>query len=124
MLSLVAAVKRNLRNVKKTSRIADENMFGGSNNIIINRAEMPAILVVHDDIDHRSRRRGWNGLSVIIYSVIRAPFWLLSCIFHPPHADINGNYYDGAWVSGHEFARVSEMNHLMVNESLRYQFLM
>lgn len=67
-------------------------------------------------------RRGGNNTNSygfsMIYSVLRTPFSLLSC-FSQPH--VNG--VDGMWVSG-EFARISEVNHLMVNDSMRYAILM
>ncbi|OMO75826.1 hypothetical protein COLO4_25851 [Corchorus olitorius] len=85
-------------------------MFGGgvNNN---NGGEMPIF------IDGRGGRGSWNGVSVIC-SVVRAPLSLLSC-FSQPHA----NGADGVWVST-EFAQISEMNHLMVSDSMRYAILM
>ncbi|KAK8717791.1 hypothetical protein V6N13_045047 [Hibiscus sabdariffa] len=94
MWRMLAVLRRNLQNMKKSHRVADENM------------------VVVD------RRRSWNGLSVIC-SVVRAPFSLVSC-FSQPH--VNGA--DGVWVSSHEFSQISEMNHLMVSDSMRYAILM
>ncbi|GMI69138.1 hypothetical protein like AT5G35732 [Hibiscus trionum] len=97
MWRVLAVLRRNLQNIKKSHRVADENM------------------VVADG----GRPNGsWNGLSVIC-SVVRAPFSLVSC-FSQPH--VNGA--DGVWVSSHEFAQISEMNHLMVSDSMRYAILM
>ncbi|XVF71789.1 hypothetical protein PTKIN_Ptkin12aG0067300 [Pterospermum kingtungense] len=107
MWRMLVALRRNLQNIKKSPRVADENMFGGNNN---NEAEMPIF------IDRRSRG-SWNGLSVIC-SVVRAPFSLVSCFSQP---QVNGA--DGVWVSS-EFAQISEMNHLMVSDSMRYAILM
>ncbi|KAE8690160.1 protochlorophyllide reductase [Hibiscus syriacus] len=106
MWRMLVALRRNLQNIKKSHRVADENMVvgGGGNN---NGGEMPGF------VDRR-----WNGLSVIC-SVVRAPFTLVSC-FSQPH--VNGA--DGVWVSSHEFAQISEMNHLMVSDSMRYAILM
>ncbi|CAL5403371.1 unnamed protein product [Camellia sinensis] len=102
--TLAAAMRRSLQNMKKSPRVADENMFGDGN-----RTELPIF----------AGRSGWNGFSVIL-SVVGAPFSLFSCLSQPR---INGG--DGVWVSGtHELARMSEINHLMVNDSMRYAILM
>ncbi|KAK3032007.1 hypothetical protein RJ639_036212 [Escallonia herrerae] len=90
MRRILAAMRQNM---KKTARVADENMIGDGNGAIF----VPNV--------HRARQ-GWNGLSFIC-SIVRAPLSLLSCLTHP---HINGA--DGVWVSG-ELARISEMNHLM-----------
>ncbi|KAK2977003.1 hypothetical protein RJ640_013621 [Escallonia rubra] len=100
MRGILAAMRQNM---KKTARVADENMVGDGNGDIF----APNV--------HRARQ-GWNGLSFIC-SIVRAPLSLLSCLTHP---HINGA--DGVWVSG-ELARISEMNHLMVSDSMRYAIL-
>ncbi|XWS47347.1 hypothetical protein CRYUN_Cryun14cG0144700 [Craigia yunnanensis] len=114
MWHMLVVLRRNLQKIKKSPRVADENMFGGANNNNNNnnnnRAEMPIF------IDRRPRG-SWNGLSVIC-SVVRAPLSLVSC-FSQPH--VNGA--DGVWMSS-EFAQISEMNHLMVSDSMRYAILM
>ncbi|EEF27871.1 conserved hypothetical protein [Ricinus communis] len=92
--------------MRKSPRVADESMF------INNGAEFPIFVREMD----RSRHR-WSGLSAI-FSIVLAPLSLLSC-FSQPHA----NGADGLWVSG-ELAQLSEMNHLMVNDSMRYAILM
>lgn len=107
---MLVVLRRNLQNIKKSPRVADENMVGGVNTNNNNGAEMPIF------IDRRPRG-SWNGLSVIC-SVVRAPLSLVSC-FSQPH--VNGA--DGVWVSS-EFAQISEMNHLMVSDSMRYAILM
>ncbi|CAK9133334.1 unnamed protein product [Ilex paraguariensis] len=107
MWHTLAAMKRNLQNMRKSPRVADENMFGAGNG-----AELP---IMADNMDRR--RQGWNGLSVI-YSIIRAPLSLLSCLANP-----HINVADGVWASG-ELARISELNHLMVSDSMRYAILM
>ncbi|CAM8949760.1 hypothetical protein QQ045_018454 [Rhodiola kirilowii] len=104
-----ASVGRNIHSMKKKStRVMDESMFvggGGANG---------GVLV--SDMDrhtrHHHHHQGW------IYNVFRAPLLLLSC-FSNPHVD----GVDGVWVSS-EFGRISEMNHLMVNDSMRYAILM
>ncbi|KAM3697044.1 hypothetical protein ACB098_06G084700 [Castanea mollissima] len=107
MWSILAAVGRNLKNIKKSPRVADENMVAAGNG-----AELPIYAR-----DRERRQRGWNGFS-FLYSVVRAPISILSCFSHP---HVNGA--DGVWVSG-EFAQISEMNHLMVSDSMRYAILM
>ncbi|KAE8075562.1 hypothetical protein FH972_014266 [Carpinus fangiana] len=101
MWHMLAVVTRNLQNMKKSPRVADESMFGAGGN----GAEM------------ERRRHGWHGFS-FLYTVLRAPISILSCFSHP---HVNGA--DGVWVSG-EFAQLSEMNHLMVSDSMRYAILM
>ncbi|PSS16101.1 Zinc finger and BTB domain-containing protein [Actinidia chinensis var. chinensis] len=105
MRRMLAVMRRNLQNMRKSPRVADETMFGDPNGAI--NEELPIFV----------RRSGWNGFSVI-QSVVRAPLALLSCVSQP---HIAGG--DGAWASS-ELARISEMNHLMVNDSLRYAILM
>ncbi|KAM0029261.1 hypothetical protein Hdeb2414_s0018g00523651 [Helianthus debilis subsp. tardiflorus] len=98
----VLAVMR--RNTKRSTKVADENMFREGN-----RVEFPVIA-------HHTRQ-GYTGLS-IVYSILRAPLSLLSCLSSHPHSSA-----DGAWVSG-DLARMSEVNHLMVSDSMRYAILM
>nr|AFK42804.1 unknown [Lotus japonicus] len=100
MWRLVAAVTRNLQNTKKSSRVADESMFEAGHDRGIRRSQ-------HD----------WSGFS-LIYAILHAPISILSCVSHP-----QANGVDGAWVSG-EFSQISEMNHIMVNDSMRYAILM
>ncbi|XP_027343843.1 uncharacterized protein LOC113856288 [Abrus precatorius] len=107
MWRLVAAVTRKLQNTKKSSRVADENMFEASNGVEL----------VMFRGDRGRRQHGWSGIS-LIYGILHAPISILSCVSHP---QANGS--DGVWVSG-EFVQISEMNHLMVNDSMRYAILM
>ncbi|PIA38345.1 hypothetical protein AQUCO_02800198v1 [Aquilegia coerulea] len=97
MWRLLAAMKRNLGNMKKTSRVADENMFG--------------------DGDGAVARRGWNVVSVV-ESIVQGPLSLFTCVTQP---HVNGA--DGMWASG-EFGRMSDINHLMVTDGMRYAILM
>ncbi|KAF8414203.1 hypothetical protein HHK36_002203 [Tetracentron sinense] len=101
MWHLLVMMKRSLKNISKSSRVADENILRGGN-----RAELPTF---NHNMDGRPRR--WNGLSVL-HSIVRAPLSYLSCF---SHSHFNGA--DGVWVSG-EFARASEINHLMVSDTL------
>ncbi|KAJ4830377.1 hypothetical protein Tsubulata_041233 [Turnera subulata] len=97
-----------MQNIRKSPRVADENMFNnGGGEYPINFADR-----------HRAGRWNNNGAFSAILSVLLVPFSILSC-FSQPH--VNGA--DGLWVSG-EFVQLSEMNHLMVNDSMRYAILM
>ena len=110
MWRMLTVMRRNLQNMRKSPRVADENMFGDRNG-----AELAELPMFGRGIERR--QSGWNRFSVI-YSVVRAPISLLSCLSQP---HISGA--DGVWVSS-ELGRISEMNHLMVNDSLRYAILM
>ncbi|CAN4084295.1 unnamed protein product [Withania somnifera] len=99
MLRLLVTMRQNLQNMGKSPRVADENMTN------ISRG------------GRSTRQHNWIRFS-IIYSIFRAPLALLSCLNHPR---INGT--DGVWVSG-EFSQISELNHLMVSDSMRYAILM
>ena len=107
MWRLVAAVRRNLQNMKKSSRVADENMFEGGNVV-----ELPIF-----GGDRGRREHGWSGFSLVC-TILQAPMSILSCVSNP---HVSGS--DGVWASG-EIAQISEMNHLMVNDSIRYAILM
>lgn len=114
MWRFVAAVRRNLENMKKSSRVADENMF---------EAGVEEIAMFGGDRGGRVGRQqqqhhGWSGFS-LIHAILQAPISMLSCVSNP-HVN-NGS--DGVWTSG-EFAQISEMNHIMVNDSMRYAILM
>ncbi|GFY97599.1 hypothetical protein Acr_12g0001400 [Actinidia rufa] len=67
MRRMLAVMRRNLQNMRKSPRVADETMFGDPNGAI--NEELPIFV----------RRSGWNGFSVI-QSVVRAPLALLSCV--------------------------------------------
>lgn len=99
-------MRQNLQNMRKSPRVADENMYGDQ----ANGVGLP---------QHAAGRprHGWNGFSVIC-SIVLAPLSLLSCLSHP-----HINATDGVWVSG-DITRISEMNHLMVSDSMRYAILM
>lgn len=106
---MLAVMRRNLLSMRKSPRVADESMFGDGDVA----TELP--IFVHG-MDRR--QAGWNGFS-ILHEIMRTPLSLLSCLSHPH----NMNGADAAWASS-EFALVSEMNQLMVNDSLRYAILM
>lgn len=96
-----------MRNMKKSPKVADESMFGEENG-----HEFP-------NMAQHTRQGFSSGLS-LIYNIVRAPLALLSCL--SSHHHISGAT-DGVWMSG-ELAQMSEVNHLMVNDSLRYAILM
>lgn len=106
MRGILVAMRQNLQNMRKSPRVADENMFGDHGN----GAGLPVFA-------QNTGRTRWNGISVIC-SIVRAPLSLLSCLSHRQN-----NGADGVWMSG-EMARISEMNHLMVSDSMRYAILM
>ncbi|XP_021890006.1 uncharacterized protein LOC110808729 [Carica papaya] len=111
MWRMLAVLNQNLQNIRKSPRVADESVLAA-----VNGAEVG---IFGRDNMHQMRRRStrWTAFSVIC-SVVRAPFSIISC-FSQPH--VNGA--DRVWVSG-EFAQISEMNHLMVSDSMRYAILM
>ncbi|GMI66271.1 hypothetical protein like AT5G35732 [Hibiscus trionum] len=102
MWRIIVVLRRNLLSMKKSPRVADENMYGGGNNNngVNGAAEMP------NRVNGTASRGSWDGLS------------LVSCFSQPR---VNG--VDGVWVST-EFAQISEMNHFMVRDSMRYAILM
>ncbi|KAL2316919.1 hypothetical protein Fmac_030795 [Flemingia macrophylla] len=103
MWRLLAAVTRNLSNTRKSSKVADESMLEQGNGVEI---------FGHDR--GRRRQHGWG----LVCNILQAPMSIFSCVSHP---QVNGS--DGVWVTG-EFSQVSEMNHLMVSDSMRYAILM
>ncbi|KAH7533446.1 uncharacterized protein LOC107416995 [Ziziphus jujuba] len=103
---VLGSLRQNFQNIGKSPRVADESMYGGVGGGGGGNIEIM-----------ERRRSGWKGF-LIVYSVVRAPFSLFSCFSHP---HVNGA--DGVWASG-EFAQISEMNHLMVSDSMRYAILM
>lgn len=96
---LVAMKQKLLRATKK--RVADESSIG-------NGPELP---VGGQQLSHR--HTAWSAISSL-YHILRAPMVLMGCI--DPN-QINGA--DDMWVSG-EFSTTSEMNYLMVRDSMRY----
>lgn len=95
-----------MRNMRKSPKVADESMLGEGNG-----PEVP-------NMTQHTRQR-FSSLS-LIYNIIRAPLALLSCL--STHHYISSTT-DGVWVSG-EHERISEVNLLMINDSMRYAILM
>ncbi|KAD3066603.1 hypothetical protein E3N88_34483 [Mikania micrantha] len=98
----------NMRCMKKSPKVADESMFREGNGL-----EFP-------NMGQQTRQGLFSTQLALIYNIIRAPLALLSCL--SSQHGISGAS-DGVWVSG-EFAQMSEVNHLMVNDSMRYVILM
>lgn len=101
MRRILAAMRRNIENMKKSPKVADENMLGEGNGT----HEFPI-----------NTRQGRSGLS-LLQRIVKAPLTLLSCLSSHPHTT------EGVWVSG-ELRRISDVNHLLVNDSMRYAILM
>ncbi|RHN46009.1 hypothetical protein MtrunA17_Chr7g0237591 [Medicago truncatula] len=111
MWHLVAAVRRiNIYKMKKSSKVADENMFEEGNRGV-------EVAMFGGERGRRQHGHGWSGFSVI-YAILQAPISILSCLSNPR---VNGS--DGVWSTG-EFGQISEINHIMVNDSMRYAILM
>ncbi|KAL5700178.1 hypothetical protein ACHQM5_025657 [Ranunculus cassubicifolius] len=88
------AAVKNIR--KKSSQVADENMVSERGGEV---------------------RPRWT-VSSFLDNIIQGPLSLFSCVTQP---QVNGA--DGMWVSG-EFGRFSDINHLVVNDGMRYVLLM
>lgn len=113
MWHLLAAVTRNLNNTRKSSKVADESMFQ-------QQQEEGNGVELQNMFGHDRGRRHQHGWG-IVFSILQAPMSILSCVSHP---QVN-NGSDGVWVTGGgEFSQISEMNHLMVSDSMRYAILM
>ncbi|KAL5057821.1 hypothetical protein RYX36_029425 [Vicia faba] len=91
--------------MKKSSKVADENMYEGGER---------GVEVAIFGGERGRRQHGWS----VIYAILQAPISILSCVSNPR---VNGS--DGVWTSS-EFAQISEINHIMVNDSMRYAILM
>ncbi|CAA2984629.1 Hypothetical predicted protein [Olea europaea subsp. europaea] len=104
---MFSAIRRNLHNMKKSSRVADENILPNEDGV-----ELPIF------VDRRIRTRRWNNGLSVLYGIARVPILLLSCLSHP-----RMNATDGVWVSS-ELAQTSEVNHLLVRDSMRYAIFM
>ncbi|KAK4777351.1 hypothetical protein SAY87_017538 [Trapa incisa] len=97
MWRVLVAVRRNIQNMWKSPRVADESVVAAAGGAV----------------EARGRRPG--GIS----AVYRASASVLACFSGPQTSGV-----DGVWASG-EFGRVpAEMNHLMVSDSMRYAILM
>ena len=100
---------QNIITKRKSPKVVDEAMFS---NLTLDASNVP--IYVH----HESSRHGWHGFAVIS-TLFRIPFSILSCFSQRHH----GNARDAIWVTG-EMVRTSEIDHLMISESMRYAILM
>ncbi|KAL1225666.1 hypothetical protein V5N11_025764 [Cardamine amara subsp. amara] len=102
MTQMLSVLRRNLQNLRKSPRVADETDLP-STAVNINGAEA--------EVTH-GRRESRDGV------IIRFPLSIISCFAVPR---VNGT--DGLWMSG-DYASVSEVNSLMVSDGMRYAILM
>ncbi|KAG7578766.1 hypothetical protein ISN45_Aa03g029290 [Arabidopsis thaliana x Arabidopsis arenosa] len=91
MLKILSILRKNLQNLRKSPRVADESA-------------LPSTTVNGD--------HGSNG------GMMKFPLSIMSCFAVP-----RVSRTDGVWVSG-DYGRVSEVNHLMVYDGMRYALLM
>lgn len=106
--------------MKKSSRVADENMFSAAEG--------------DREGGGRGRRRRSQGWS-LIHSILLAPMSVILCVSSNNNDDYNYNNYggvsgsagnvinDGFWGSG-DYDHFSDMNQMIVSDSLRFAILM
>ncbi|KAJ0234422.1 Uncharacterized protein HA466_0274460 [Hirschfeldia incana] len=97
MTQMLSMLRRNLQNFRKSPRVADETEMAST---------------TQGAAHHNERRDGSNAV------MMRFPFSIISCFAVPR---VSGT--DGLWMSG-DYASVSEVNHLMVSDGMRYAILM
>ncbi|GAB4859364.1 hypothetical protein Ancab_010828 [Ancistrocladus abbreviatus] len=119
MLPRLTVLRRQIGGIRKSRKVADEAMFGAGQDGAV-------LALPHNHHHHETDRRGheghgWITVFSVIYRIVRAPFSVLSC-FGYHHG--NGSYgADGIWVTGGT-VRSSEMELLMVSDSMRYAILL
>ncbi|KNA18737.1 hypothetical protein SOVF_068060 [Spinacia oleracea] len=101
------ALREHILTKRKSRKVADETMFGNG---------IGAIIYADHEVEQQ-RRQPWNGL-LVIYTIVRIPFSILSSF-----SKRQGNIADRTWVTGHTM-RTSEIDHLMVSDSMRYAICM
>ncbi|KAL0898730.1 hypothetical protein Bca101_082691 [Brassica carinata] len=99
MRQMLSILRRNLQNLRKSPRVADET-------------EMASTTQGAGVVARNERRYETNAV------MMRFPFSIISCFSVPR---VSGT--DGLWMSG-DYASVSEVNHLMVSDGMRYAILM
>ncbi|CAF1857550.1 unnamed protein product [Brassica napus] len=99
MTQMLSILRRNLQNLRKSPRVADET-------------EMASTTQGAGVVAHNERRDRANAV------MMRFPFSIISCFAVPR---VSGT--DGLWMSG-DYASVSEVNHLMASDGMRYAILM
>ncbi|CAN0927227.1 hypothetical protein LINGRAHAP2_LOCUS35770 [Linum grandiflorum] len=98
------------RNIRKSPRVADESILaGGGMNI---RVVVVGEVQHHQQQQQQQTGQALNKFSTVV-SLVLVPFSMFACLSQP---HVNGA--DGMWASA------SEVNHLMVNDSMRYAILM
>ncbi|KAK4787896.1 hypothetical protein SAY86_011729 [Trapa natans] len=117
MWRILSIVRQNLCNIRKSPRVADEHSFSGGRDAVA--GEEQVFVAEGGNAGGLPRPR----ISSVLYGVIiRAPLSVLSaCLVQPPVGCNNGA--DIAWTSG-DSTRASEMNQLVVSDSIRYALLM
>ncbi|KAK4275806.1 hypothetical protein QN277_018827 [Acacia crassicarpa] len=122
MWRLLAAMARRLENMKKSPRVADENMFAAAGGEGGNTGGD------HREGGGRRRSQGWS----LIHSILLAPVSVILCVSSNNNSDY-GNYgasgstgnfiNDGFWGSG-DYEHFSDMNQMIVSDSMRFAILM
>lgn len=101
MTQMLSILRRNFQNLRKSPRVADETDLQSSSTA----GAGPGVVA-------NGRREGFNAV------IMRFPFSIISCFAVPR---VSGT--DGLWMSG-DYGSVSEVNHLMVSDGMRYAILM
>ncbi|XP_021735212.1 uncharacterized protein LOC110701915 [Chenopodium quinoa] len=115
MLRTLSALRQQIATKRKSPKVADETMFSNTN---MDASGMP---IYAHDINRTTRRQhqAWNNGLSVISTIVRIPFSILSC-FSQHH----GNPSDAMWVTGEMVRTSSEIDHLMISDSMRYAILM
>ncbi|XP_024007360.1 uncharacterized protein LOC112083528 [Eutrema salsugineum] len=103
MTQMLSLLCRNLQNLRKSPRVADETEMASTTAVNVNGAG-PG----EGGVAHNERRDGTHAV------ITRFPFSIISCFAVPR---VSGT--DGLWMSG-DYDSVSEVNHLMVSDGMRY----
>lgn len=98
MSRTLTALREHVLTKRKTSKVADEAMPMYADGVA-------------------GSRQTWNGF-MVIYTIVRVPFSILSCF-----TKRRGSTADRTWVTG-DLMRTSEIDHIMVSDSMRYAILM
>ncbi|KAK9691302.1 hypothetical protein RND81_09G188200 [Saponaria officinalis] len=109
MLRTFDSLRRHCLAKRKSPKVADEAMFHDPD-----RAEIS--IYGRQSTRTRPIKAGFS----VISTIVRVPFSVLSCFCYH-HG--NNRVLDGMWVSS-DIVRNSEIDHLMVRDSMRYAILM
>ncbi|KAK1295931.1 hypothetical protein QJS10_CPB15g01551 [Acorus calamus] len=103
MLRFLAAVARSLmRPTRKGSRVVDESAFRGGGD-------------GGDEAAAAAAGGGGGGGLSLLSRIARAPLHVISCMAHADDVDLSA----AVWASG-ELSRPSDLDYLMVRDSMRY----